>query len=154
MVADRITAGGDTYEVVGMWLAIPPARCGDRCRGTFCRSVRARADRLQFVVRAAHDPRPLVARVRQEIRHLGPTYAVPSAFALNDVIEVGAGEILAFALAMSPLLAIGVFLTATGIFGVLAFAIARRAKELALRIALGAGRAEVGRSFSSRRWVC
>jgi len=50
-----------------------------------------------------------------------------------------------FAAALSPLLAIGVFLTASGIFGVLAFAIARRAKELALRIALGANRREVGR---------
>ena len=101
--------------------------------------------RLQFVVRAAHDPRPLIRSVRQEVRYLGGTYAVPSAFALNDVIAVGAAEILALALAMSPLLGIGVFLTATGIFGVLAFAIARRAKELALRVALGAGRREVGR---------
>jgi predicted lysophospholipase L1 biosynthesis ABC-type transport system permease subunit len=102
--------------------------------------------RLQVVVRATHDPRPLVATVRQEVRHLGPTYTVPSAFAISEVIEVGAREIVAFAVAMSPLLAIGVFLTATGIFGVLAFAIARRAKELALRIALGASRAEVGRA--------
>ena len=44
--------------------------------------------------------------------------------------------VLSFAL--SPLLGIGLFLTATGIFGVLAFAIARRSKELALRVALGA----------------
>jgi ABC-type antimicrobial peptide transport system permease subunit len=100
---------------------------------------------LQVVVRATRDPRPLIATIRQEVRHLGPAYTVPSAFAINDVIDVGAREILAFAAAMSPLLAIGVFLTATGIFGVLAFAIARRAKELALRIVLGANRREVGR---------
>jgi putative ABC transport system permease protein len=101
--------------------------------------------RLQVLVRAAQDPRPLVTTIRQEVRHLGPAYSVPSAFALDDVLVVGAKEILVFAAAMSPLLAIGMFLTATGIFGVLAFAIARRAKELALRIALGASRSEVVR---------
>ena len=69
---------------------------------------------------------------------------------MSEVIEVGAREIVVFAVALTPLLAIGMFLTATGIFGVLAFAIARRAKELALRIALGASRAEVGRTVLVR----
>src|SRR5207249_3762275 len=37
-----------------------------------------------------------------------------------------------------PLIAIGMLLTAAGIYGVLAFAIARRSKELAVRVAIGA----------------
>ena len=85
-----------------------------------------------------HDPFPLVGAVREELRHLGPGYAVPSAYAFDQVIQAGAGEIMALSVALSPLLGIGLFLTATGIFGVLAFAIARRSKELALRVALGA----------------
>ena len=64
---------------------------------------------------------------------------------MATVVKIGAAEILALVLALSPLLGIGMFLTATGIFGVLAFAIARRAKELALRVALGASRREIGR---------
>jgi predicted permease len=147
LVGDRVTAGANTYEIVG----IVAGYSAGPLRGPVPRYYLPLASepapaRLQVVVRATHDPRPLVATVRQEIRHLGTTYAVPSAFAISAVIEVGAREIIAFAVAMSPLLAIGVFLTATGIFGVLAFAIARRAKELALRIALGASRAEVGRT--------
>ena len=93
---------------------------------------------MQLVVRAVHDPIPLVGAVREELRHLGPGYAVPSAYAFDQVIQAGAGEIMALSFALSPLLGIGLFLTATGIFGVLAFAIARRSKELALRVALGA----------------
>jgi putative ABC transport system permease protein len=143
---DRVIAGGHTYEVVG----VVANYAGSPMRGPVPRYYLPFASepappRLQVVVRATGDPRPLVARIRQEARHLGPTYTVPSAFAIDDAIEVGAREILAFAAALSPLLAIGVFLTASGIFGVLAFAIARRAKELALRIALGATRREVGR---------
>jgi hypothetical protein len=147
VLRDSISAGGNTYHVVG----IVAGYAGNPMRGPVPRyylplATEPLTARLEIVVRATHEPRPLVARLRQELRHLGPTYAVPSLYALNDVLETGAREILAFALAMTPLPAIGVFLTATGIFGVLAFAIARRAKELALRIALGASRAEVGRT--------
>jgi predicted permease len=146
VVGDRITAGGNAYEIVGIvagYASGPMRRPVPRYYLPFA-SEPAPA-RLQVVVRARDNPRPLVTRIRQEVRHLGPTYAVPTAFALDDVIEIGAREILVFAVALSPLLAIGAFLTATGIFGVLAFALARRAKELALRIALGASRREVVR---------
>jgi putative ABC transport system permease protein len=146
IVGDRITAGGNAYEIVG----IVAGYASDPMRGPVPRyylpfAFEPAPARMQVFLRATHDPRPLVTRFRQEVRHLGPAYSVPAAFALDDVIVVGAKEILVFAAAMSPLLAIGMFLTATGIFGVLAFAIARRAKELALRIALGASRSEVVR---------
>ncbi len=39
-----------------------------------------------------------------------------------------------------PLIVIGIMLTTAGIYGVLAFAIARRSRELAVRIAVGAER--------------
>jgi putative ABC transport system permease protein len=146
IVGERITAGGNAYEIVGIvaGYASGPMR-GSVPRYYLPFAFEPSPARLQVFVRATDDPRPLVTRIRREVRLLGPAYSVPSAFAFDDVIEVGAREIVAFAVAMSPLLAIGVFLTATGTFGVLAFAIARRAKELALRMALGAGRSEVAR---------
>jgi predicted permease len=145
-LAGRINVGNRTYEIVGVVAGYwsNPMR-GPAPRFYLPLPHEPKPARMPFVVRATHDPRPLVRSVRQEVGFLGSTYAVPSAYVLNDVIEVGSREILALALAMSPLLGIGVFLTATGIFGVLAFAIARRAKELALRVALGASRREVGR---------
>ena len=39
-----------------------------------------------------------------------------------------------------PLIVIGMMLTSSGIYGVLAFAIARRSRELAIRMAIGAAR--------------
>ena len=44
-----------------------------------------------------------------------------------------------------PLIAIGCLLTAAGIYGVLAFAITRRSRELAVRMAVGATSADVVR---------
>ena len=150
-VGDRIRAAGNIYEVVGIVAGYSAGPMGGSVPRFYLPLASEPAPaRLQVVIRATHDPRPLVATVRQEVRHLGPTYTVPSAFVMSEVIEVGAREIVVFAVALTPLLAIGMFLTATGIFGVLAFAIARRAKELALRIALGASRAEVGRTVLVR----
>lgn len=76
---------------------------------------------------------------------MGPTYTVGTGFTLRQILEIGSSEIMVLAVAMGPLLGIGIFLTATGIFGVLAFAFARRANELALRVALGATRLALGR---------
>ena len=47
-------------------------------------------------------------------------------------------EILIGTAPLVPLIAIGMLLTAAGIYGVLAFAITRRSRELAVRIAVGA----------------
>ena len=48
-----------------------------------------------------------------------------------------------------PIVTIGVMLTATGIYGVLAFAIARRSRELAIRVAVGASERDVVRIVTS-----
>jgi len=49
-----------------------------------------------------------------------------------------------------PLILIGMLLTAAGVYGVLAFAITRRSKEFAVRIAVGASVADLVRLVASR----
>jgi ABC-type antimicrobial peptide transport system permease subunit len=58
-------------------------------------------------------------------------------------------EMLVGTAPLVPLIAIGTLLTTTGIYGVLAFAIARRSKELALRIAIGASARDLIRLVSA-----
>jgi len=146
-IAARIWVNNAPYEIVGVvaGYATYPLRPPSPRFYLPLRIQPPNPTHVQIVIRAAHDPSSLVRPVRQELRQLGATYSVPSAFTLNQVIEVGAGEIMTLTYAISPLLGIGLFLTATGIFGVLAFAIARRSKELALRVALGATSRELGR---------
>jgi ABC-type antimicrobial peptide transport system permease subunit len=57
---------------------------------------------------------------------------------MQSVVEAIGGEIVTIVYPMTILMAIGIFLSAAGIYAVLAFAIARRSKEIALRIAIGA----------------
>src|SRR5262249_57392198 len=67
-----------------------------------------------------------------------PGIAVASAWTVDQVIDVGGQELLVGTAPLAPLIATGMLLTAAGIYGVLAFAITRRSKEMAVRLALGA----------------
>ena len=98
----------------------------------------AATKRVQVVIRAAADPAPLVPALRREIRGRLAGAVVAGAFTYDQVARVGAQEILVGTAPLVPLIAIGMLLTTAGIYGVLAFAIARRSRELAVRVAIGA----------------
>lgn len=94
--------------------------------------------RLAVVVRAAGDPAPLVQAVRRELRDAAAGNVVTGAYTFDEITEVAAGEMLVGAAPLVPLIAIGMLLTMAGVYGVLAFAITRRSRELAVRVAIGA----------------
>jgi predicted permease len=135
-------ADGDTADVVGV--------VGDYSTNQF--QVRHAAPKLfvpialegtdvkrvQLVVRASGDPALLVQPLRRELRRSLAGTLVGSAFTYEEITIVGAQELLVGTAPLVPLIAIGLLLTTAGIYGVLAFAIARRSRELAVRVAIGA----------------
>jgi predicted permease len=105
--------------------------------------------RQSFLIRAAGDPATLVQTVRREVRNAASGNAVTSVFTFDQILTVMGQEMLVGTAPLVPLIAIGTLLTTTGIYGVLAFAIARRSKELALRIAIGASARDLIRLVSA-----
>ena len=93
---------------------------------------------MQFLVRADGDPAPLVQTVRRELRDSVKGVTVTRAFTFDQIIAVMGQEVLLGTAPLFPLIAIGMLLTTAGIYGVLAFAITRRSRELAVRVAVGA----------------
>jgi putative ABC transport system permease protein len=93
---------------------------------------------LQVIVRAAGDPAPLVQLLRREVSQALPSTAVSSAETFTGIIRIGGHEIMVATAPLLPLISIGMLLTMAGIYGVLAFAVSRRARELAVRVAVGA----------------
>jgi putative ABC transport system permease protein len=98
---------------------------------------------MSFLIRAAGNASAVERTIRREVPTIATGTAVAMSITLDAIINIGGQEILVGTAPLAPLIATGMMLSAAGIYGVLAFAIARRTKELALRIAIGASRRQI-----------
>jgi predicted permease len=140
-VGETVWIGGSPYDVIGVAAdySVNPLRpVGDELRVFLPLDRDSRQHpRLGFLVRAESDPAPLVEVVRRQIRDEGAGTVLGSN-TLDQVRRVVGSEILIGTAPLFPLIGIGMLLTTAGVYGVLAFALTRRARELAIRVAIGA----------------
>ena len=102
---------------------------------------------MNLLIRTVGAPGAILPRVRQTVTELDPGISILTAMTMESYLS---GTLERQRLVARILLVIGIFalaLAAFGIYAVVSFKVSRRASEVGIRMALGAGRLAVVRLF-------
>ena len=97
-----------------------------------------RVNVLDLIVRTRNDPAAMTRSVRDAVRRASPSVAITSVEVVESLIRLSFGE-ERFRTALIALFGVmAVILAAVGMYGVTARSVARRTREVGIRVALGA----------------
>ena len=96
-----------------------------------------------FALKTTADPGSVVRALRSEIARLDPDLAVFDVHSMSERIDLSLSSRRTSMLLANAFGGVALFLASLGIYGVLAYLVARRTREIGIRIALGSTRAGV-----------
>jgi len=96
-----------------------------------------------LIVKTRGGPEHVAADLRQAVLSIDPNLPAPRVVTLQQATSIVLLPQRAGAIVTAVLGAVGLLLAAAGLYGIMAFTAGRRAREIGIRLALGAARADV-----------
>ena len=152
LLPDRVWKNRSTEEIIGVAKDVTNNKLGKEIEPLIYRPLKQNffneSNRVVLIVRTRHDPATILPSVASLTKDLHPEIRFSQSTLPGNLARQTLPSRIASAF-FGLFGALGLLLAAVGLSGALAYAVARRTKEIGIRMALGAGRGAVLRMIIS-----
>ena len=106
-----------------------------------------------LIARTVRPERQVAAEMRRAVQDLDPRLPVYSTASLNELLSFTYLPVRAAVISLGAFGLLAILLSITGIYGVAAYNVSRRQREIAIRVAVGGGRYQVARQILWRTLI-